>query len=521
MGGRDAAAVPVDAGWACLGRGEWAAAADWFDEALARDADDARALEGRAWTAWWLDDAPLLFRTRERAFHAHRTAGDAVGAARAAIWLGSDHHEIRGDHAVANGWYQRARRLLADVPPAAEHGWLAFHDGAYAIELADDTTTARERAAEAAAIGHELGVSDLVFLGAALEGLALVTEGDVEAGMRRLDEASVAATSGELHERIAVTWTLCYLIYACERVRDFDRTTQWCKRMEEVASTFGFEGGVGICRVHYGGVLVFHGDWERAEHELQRSRAILADVRPMAVPESDARLGELRRRQGRGDEATMLFQRALPHPLAELGLAWMALDRGDASAALDRLDDLVAATPPGSVTQLADALWVLAVARARADDLDGAREAATRLDAIAEAIGNRPLAAMAAAARGAVALAAGAAADARQCFQWAATLFDRSGLPYEAAAARRDLGTALSQLEASDTTPDGAVPGLTPRETEVLALVAAGLTDREIAERLTISPHTVHRHVSNILTKLDVPSRTAAVAHGARHGIVG
>jgi DNA-binding NarL/FixJ family response regulator len=60
---------------------------------------------------------------------------------------------------------------------------------------------------------------------------------------------------------------------------------------------------------------------------------------------------------------------------------------------------------------------------------------------------------------------------------------------------------------------------LTVREREVLRLVAEGLSDREIAQRLVLSPHTVHRHVANIRTKLDRPSRAAAVAYAARHNL--
>ncbi|MGH9153574.1 MAG: helix-turn-helix domain-containing protein, partial [Acidimicrobiales bacterium] len=61
--------------------------------------------------------------------------------------------------------------------------------------------------------------------------------------------------------------------------------------------------------------------------------------------------------------------------------------------------------------------------------------------------------------------------------------------------------------------------GLSAREVEVLEVLATGLTDREIAERLSISPHTVHRHVSNILAKLGLPSRSAAAAYAARRGL--
>jgi DNA-binding CsgD family transcriptional regulator len=61
---------------------------------------------------------------------------------------------------------------------------------------------------------------------------------------------------------------------------------------------------------------------------------------------------------------------------------------------------------------------------------------------------------------------------------------------------------------------------LTHREREVLCLLAAGHTDRKIAESLTISPRTVNRHLSNIFGKLEVPSRAAAAAHAVRSGLI-
>jgi DNA-binding NarL/FixJ family response regulator len=62
---------------------------------------------------------------------------------------------------------------------------------------------------------------------------------------------------------------------------------------------------------------------------------------------------------------------------------------------------------------------------------------------------------------------------------------------------------------------------LTPRERDVLLLVAEGLTNRQIAERLVLSEHTVHRHMTNILRKLDLPTRTAAAALAVRAGLAG
>jgi pimeloyl-ACP methyl ester carboxylesterase/DNA-binding CsgD family transcriptional regulator len=67
---------------------------------------------------------------------------------------------------------------------------------------------------------------------------------------------------------------------------------------------------------------------------------------------------------------------------------------------------------------------------------------------------------------------------------------------------------------------DAAEADLSPRELEVLKLVALGLSDREIADRLVLSPHTVHRHVANIRTKLRLPSRAAAAAQAARLGLI-
>jgi DNA-binding CsgD family transcriptional regulator len=76
----------------------------------------------------------------------------------------------------------------------------------------------------------------------------------------------------------------------------------------------------------------------------------------------------------------------------------------------------------------------------------------------------------------------------------------------------------MNELE--DPASAQARSALTPRELDVLKLVAQGLSNTEIAQRLILSEHTVHRHLANILRKLDLPSRAAAAAWGTRAGLI-
>ena len=86
---------------------------------------------------------------------------------------------------------------------------------------------------------------------------------------------------------------------------------------------------------------------------------------------------------------------------------------------------------------------------------------------------------------------------------------------------QRDLFRALAGFLHGEAAPelDGASP-LTGRETEVLRLVATGMSNREIATTLVLSEHTVHRHVANILRKLALSNRAAAATHAARSGLI-
>lgn len=567
--GREPADDTVLRGWAALGRGDWEGAQALFKTALER-AEDPDALEGLGWTGWWLDDAATVFDARERAYRRYRQRDDRRGAARVATWLVWDYIEFRGEPAVANGWRQRAHRLLEGLPPSPEQGWLTLVDAHEALMARKDPVRARELAAQALAIGESVGAPDVEMLARALEGLALVSEGEVAGGMRLLDEASATAVSGEItdpgatgqtwHHLNAVGLTCCYLIFACERVRDYDRAAQWCTRVKEFCRRWRFGTLFAVCRTQYAGVLMWKGDWGEAEAELAAAARELTKARPgMGVRSAVVRLAELRRRQGRWDEARRLFREVEPAPLGQLGSAELALDQGDVTAAADLVERFLRRFPPENRTERAAALELLVRIYAAQGDQTLAAAALGQLKEIASAVATDPLRASAYFAEGVMATAEGVHDRARKHFEDAVDLFERSAAPFETARARIELARALvatsrngaarheAQLALEVLTRLGATreadraagllrdleaphraeaaqasppSPLTRRELDIVRLIAQGLSDKEVAARLSLSEHTVHRHVSNVLTKLDLPSRTAVVAYAARQGLL-
>lgn len=537
----------VALGRAALARAAWAEARVAFEAALASD-ETPEALEGLSWAAWWTGETELLFDARERAYAVYRGRDDRLAAARMATWLGTDSVDFRGEFAVAGGWLSRARRLLEGLEDSPEYGWLCVHEAEQLI-YAEDTVQARKRGAEAAAVGRRLERTALEMMGLAVEGLALVTEGAVERGMRALDESAAAALAGEFEERVYASFASCFVIYACERVRDYDRAAQWCTRAVEYAERTQMESLNRLCRAHHAGVLIWRGMWTEAESELIGARDRLAVSRPALAAEAVVRLGELRRRQGRLDEAETMLADADDHPLAILSLAEIRLDREDPMLALDLVERLLRETPERSRTQRAAALELAVRSHAACRQLDAADQALAELRQIGDELTTDPVRACVNFSDGVVAAAASDYEVARRRFSDAATAYRRSGAPYEAARAQIEVARALAALgrtahagreaaaaaqvlegmgaereakRARDVV--GRRPGrpslLTRREQEVLRHVADGQSDREIAEALVLSEHTVHRHVANILAKLGCRSRSAAVAEALRKDLL-
>ena len=538
----------LEAGLGDLAGGRWAEARTAFEETLAV-AELPEALEGLSWAAWWLDDADAVFRAREGAYRLYRQRGDAAAAARMATWLASDQLDFHGATAVAQGWLQRARRLLDPLEVGPDHGWLAFHEG-YMADLSGETDTTLEASRYAAELGRRFGVPDLEMLGLALEGAVLVACGQVEDGMRRLDESTAAAMGGEATIPISGAWSCCFLVTACLTVQDYERAFSWCDRIAEFAERYGSRYMLAFCRAEYGAVHLWRGRWGHAERMLQASLEDFGNSRPAWAGEPLVGLAELRRRQGRHAEAAELLDQAPAFPAAQLCRARLAYDQGEPRRAVELVERLLRQMPHQRRFERFPALDLLVRARAACGDLAGATAALATLRETERLAGTAALRACVDRTEGVLLAAGGDHEHARLRLEDAVDCFQRCRAPFEAGqarielaislaglgqpeAAKREAAAALQRLEELGAAGeagrakrllDALVPrmsGLTAREREVLNLVAEGLTNRQIAQRLVISEHTVHRHVTNILRKLDLPSRAAAAAHAVRVGALG
>jgi DNA-binding CsgD family transcriptional regulator len=551
-------AAALDVGWAALGNGDWEGARASFEESLV-EGETPEALEGMGWVGQMLNEDRLTFDARERAYRLYRARGEKGSAARIAAWLAADHLLFRGEPAVANGWLQRAHGLIDGLEPCADHGWLAIHEGHIAVALDEDTGKARRLAAQAVELGRRFGAPELEMLGLGLEGRALVSEGELEEGMRRLDEATTVALAGEARLLYCVAWACCYLISACERVRDYERAAQWCSRVGDFCGQHDIFL-LNTCRAHYASVLSWQGRWEEAETQLSAAVGGLESSRPPMVGDALARLGELRRRQGRAAEAEELFARSETHTLSLLGRAALALDSHQPSEAAELADRYLRRFSDRGRVERSAGLELTIRALARLGEDERATEALSELREIAARARTRPILAAVCSSEATLAVTRGDHDAARRSFEDALDLLAACDAPFESGRVRLDLAATLSALGRSDrarreieaamadfraigadweraraetmlaklrktnvTLPaqmiDTPLGGLSRRELEVLDLVAEGLTNRDIAERLVLSEHTVNRHVANILRKLGLTSRTAAASLAGRYGL--
>jgi ATP/maltotriose-dependent transcriptional regulator MalT len=539
----------IAAGRAALGRGAWTEARALFEEEVQAD-ETPEALEGLGSAARWLLDSGTAWDAYERAYRLYRDRGDDRGAGRCALALALLAYNFRREEAVTRGWLERSRSLL-DGPEPVPEAAVARALEAHLVFLRDnDAERARELCAETIELARECGAVDPEMVALGLDGLALVTQGEVAEGLRRLDEAVAAAVAGDVSDLDLLQTICCYLIYACKRVRDFDRAEEWCRRVQETARRWSDQHMFAICRVHYADVLLWRGAWADAEVELQAASTTLDSIVGRETSDGRVRLADLRRRQGRLDEAEAILAEVEAHLLATLVQGELALERGDPLAAAELAERSLRRVPAGQLTERTAALELLVRARIRTGELEQAAEAVEELGRIAGAISTGPLEGAYAFAAGLLAAARGDYDEARRLLEDAVDLLAAGGSRWESARARvalarvldalgrrpaaerearfalaalEELGAAVEARRArsllSKAQDDSS--GLTRREREILRLIAGGESNEQIAAALVLSARTVERHVSNIYAKLGLSGRTAraaAVAYATAHG---
>ncbi|MCG6877222.1 MAG: response regulator transcription factor [Betaproteobacteria bacterium] len=542
----------VDQGRSAFARRQWRTAYARLS-AADRDASlDPTDLERLATAAYLVGQDDHAVTLWARVHHDWIDRSDLERAVYWGYWL-SIVQLVRGEPAQATGWLARARRLdSARHEVSAVQGYGEVVGGLLAMG-SGDLAGAAARFAAAVVLAERFDDSDLLALGLLGQGQALIMQHELAEGTARLDEAMLGITAGKVSPVLAGI-VYCAVILTCQRTFDLARAHEWTRQLDVwCAAQPDLTPFRGECLVHRSQVLQARGDWSGALDEAAKARDHLAARSEVVVGRACYQQGELHRLRGEFDAAEQMFRDAdrygcEPQP----GISLLRLATGEvdgAAAAIRRAVDAAVDVPgptgglsrPRLLGPLIEILLALG-------DATGARKAADELAAISAKLNTPYLAAASAHSSGAVLLAEGETQAAQACLREAWMLWQQLEMPYESACVRVLLGQvcrrlddretarmhfdaaravfqrldaapALAQLErlASDAESDGA---LTQREREVLALVAAGQSNRRIAAALAISEHTVARHLSNIFDKLGVNSRTAATTYAHTHKLI-
>jgi ATP/maltotriose-dependent transcriptional regulator MalT len=488
-------------------------------------------------------------RCLERAHHLHLEAGDELRAVRCGFWLGMN-HAVRGELGPAIGWFTRSQRLLEhEVRDCVEHGYLLYPE-AFRQEIEGDVSAAADTLGRAVETAERFRDRDLFAMSAHRRGLLLIRLGAVAEGLALLDESMVSVTAGEISPFVTGL-VYCGVIAGCQEIYEVPRAQQWTAELarwrDRQPDLVAFSGR---CLVHRAEILQLRGAWAEALAEARAAKErYAAGMAPIAMGQAFYLQADVLRLQGAFAEAEEAYKHASRHGFEpQPGLALLRLAQGDAASA--------SAAMRRALSEAAEAIRRVALLPGAVEvflggeDILEARGAADELAELTTIFPSALLRALVDHSQGAVALAESDPQRALGLLRNAQRTWQELGAPYQTARARALVGVACRSLGDEDAAmlelaaareifeELGAVPdvarvdalerpvatqdahGLTGRELEVLRLVAAGKSNREIASALVISEHTVARHVQNIFGKLDVSSRTAAGAFAHEHQLL-
>jgi DNA-binding CsgD family transcriptional regulator/tetratricopeptide (TPR) repeat protein len=542
----EARADPLGRGQEALGAGDWEVARKAFEEALDHG-PSAIAEDGLGRALWWLKDTDGAIAHVERAYAMHREGGEVRSAAADALWLSREFAAAYGNAAVSAGWIARAEGLLRDAGDVLEQGWLALSRA----ERSESPAGMAAHATEALETSRRLRDADLEASALVRAGYAEVALGRVEAGMGLVDEALTAATGGEVRGLETIGDVICVGIAACELATDWQRIEQWGQAVEGWIASHDHVAVLGFCYACCAEMFIASGEWEMADGMLAEGLNAMqaANLHARCVHPA-AKLAELRVMQGRIEEAVQLLSGFEELPESTHALASLHLANGETAMAAAVLHRRLNAIGGDNVLS-APFLALLVDVQLTQGDVEGAGITAGRLEVVAEGSSLPRIAAQARFARGRVAASAGDK-GATELLGAAISAFADQHLPLDAARARFELAralegsqrevavgearTALAEFErlgapreadaaaaflrglgVSGRTGPKGLGLLSRREREVLGLLGEGLTNSEIAARLFISTKTAGNHVSGVLAKLNLRSRTEAAAYAVRY----
>jgi DNA-binding NarL/FixJ family response regulator len=497
-------------------------------------------LEREAERAWWQGDGVASMAASEAVYQRLMSEGETADAATQALELTLE-WATRGDLGVAAGWLNRARRLLASLPPGPGHGYLGYLEATIALDTEGDPAPAREMAVRLSAMASDFEDPALGCFALVLSGAAAVREGRTREGFGDLDEAMLPVLAG----RVPPLWggdIYCSVIHLCEGLGDLARMRAWTDALDRWAAplsqTFVYAG---VTRIHQLQLISAEGGWDTVDRELGRRSEALVGSHGWLAAAGYYELGEVHRLRGEEVAAQQAFDAARrlgldPQP----GEALLRKPRTGPQAALAALRATLGQTGRLERARLLPPAVALAL---EADEAAYAMALADEAQDTAAFYGTPGLVAGAAHSRALVLIASGQPAEAIGHLEQAAQVYRdqryrhasaqvheqlaraQGMLGHQPAAAAelacateiyRQLGAKPDLDRVSRRTPPG---GLTNREVEVLAHIATGASNRAVARALSISEKTVSRHLANIYLKAGVSTRTSAAAWARQHGI--